>query len=148
MLLLTGILPKLKSDRARDTTHFYKGVKCAVCLDVTRAPVGPTAWALLPGPTAGPGPGLGTQGLSGVRATTLVPTSESKRWPALPAGDGEPSPNFALDLKGHSPSGLIGFSSLKLTVWVVKLACLPSQFKKRRLSCWLIPSWTAEPGVP
>lgn len=58
------------------------------CLDVTRAPVGPTARALLPGPTVGPGPGLGTQGLSGVRATTLVPTSERKRWPALPEGDG------------------------------------------------------------
>lgn len=45
-------------------------------------------------------------------------------------GTGEPSPNFTLNLKGHSPSGLIGFGSLKLIVWVVKLACLPSQFKR------------------
>lgn len=65
-----------------------------------------------------------------------------------PVGDGEPSPNFTLNLKGRSPSGLIGFGSLKLIVWVVKLACLPSQFKKRLLSCWLITSWTPEPGVP
>lgn len=43
--------------------------------------------------------------------------------------DGESSPNFTLNLKGRSPPGLIGFGSLRLIVLVVKLACLPSQFK-------------------
>lgn len=54
MLLLTGILPKLKSDPARDTTHIYKYIK-SQCLDVPRTPVGPDAQPRSPGTYPGPG---------------------------------------------------------------------------------------------
>lgn len=52
--------------------------------------------------------------------------------PALEEERGVPSPNFTLNLKSCSQPSLIGFGSLKLIVLVVKLSCLPSQFKKRK----------------
>lgn len=80
--------------------------------------------------TPEPAPGQGW-GLLGAETVWLLRPHLGKEVMAPHArGRWEPSPNFTLNLKGHSPSGLIGFGSLKLIVWVVKLACLPSQFKK------------------
>lgn len=146
MLLLTGILPKLKSDPARDTVYIYKGIKRPVWMSQACL-YSQMAWTQPPGPTAGLGQGRGKQPVWDHSHHHGSHLGEEETAPHL-VGDREPSPNFTLNLKGRSPSGLIGFSSLKLIVWVVKLACLPSQFKKRLLSCWLITSWTPEPGVP
>lgn len=146
MLLLTGILPKLKSDPARDTVYIYKGIKRPVWMSQACL-YSQMAWTQPPGPTAGLGQGRGKQPVWDHSHHHGSHLGEEETAPHL-VGDREPSPNFTLNLKGRSPSGLIGFGSLKLIVWVVKLACLPSQFKKRLLSCWLITSWTPEPGVP
>lgn len=56
MLLLTGILPKLKSDPVRDTMCVYKSIK-SQRLDVTGMPVGPDG--LGPAPP-GPAPSVGS----------------------------------------------------------------------------------------
>lgn len=58
------------------------------------------------------------------------PLRRGSAGPPHAAGDGRVISQFHTQFKGHSPSGLIGFGSLKLIVWVVKLACLSSQFRE------------------
>lgn len=142
MLLLTGILPKLKSDPARDTRHIYKCIK-SPCLDVPCTPVGPDAQPAPLGPAPDQAPS--TEGVKRLRihASGRPPLKRPSTAPHMLQGAGVIS-QFHTQFKGHSPSGLIGFGSLKLIVWVVKLACLPANLRKRLLSHQLIMSWGAE----
>lgn len=133
MLLLTGILPKLKSDPVGDTSVFTSAQ--------VAASGGHTHTS---GPDLGPGlpwdhhssgdhsrdvrrPQLG--------ATVTAPTRERTMPPHSLQGRGA-TPNLTPTAKGHPPPGLT--DSLKLIDRVVELAALPASLKDRLASGWLV----------
>lgn len=72
MLLLTGILPKLKSDPARDTAYIYKGIKRPVWTSQARL-CGQMAWPRPPDPRQDQAR-VGARGLCETTATVTAPT--------------------------------------------------------------------------
>lgn len=101
MLLLTGILPKLKSDPARDTAYIYKCIK-SQCLDVTGSPVGPDGLGSASlEPAAAPGASVGSTASAGSAPLSLGShLGKEVMAPHTPQGDGGALSQFHTQFQG------------------------------------------------
>lgn len=134
MLLLTGILPQLKSDPVGDTSTFTSAQ--------VAASGGHTHTS---GPALGPGlprdlplrpvPLSGTRGIHRLSTTVRAPTGERTTPPHTLEGRGA-TPQPHARWKGSPPPSLIG--TLKLIDWVVERAALPASLKDGLAGGWLV----------